>query len=128
MGRKPGSRLAKRKAKREVAKASRDTKYANQKGKGSGGAHAKSQRHRRKRSPVDEPPVPVEHDADDNGELAEQTDDDRALRAFLKKHRQIEALKRRKAQGEVLNKEQLAKINSEVKVLKHIVRLTKPQK
>mmetsp|Transcript_12314 Transcript_12314/g.32219 ORF Transcript_12314/g.32219 Transcript_12314/m.32219 type:complete len:159 (+) Transcript_12314:131-607(+) len=125
MGRKPGSRLAKRKAKRELAKATRTTKYADQKGGGGrpGGGISKSKRTGRRKGdrPLDsvvQPAMPSEEVAGPN------CDDEKALRAFTKKLRMIEELKQRQRKGEELNREQLAKISREEYVLKQIIRLT----
>jgi uncharacterized protein with WD repeat len=127
MARKPGARLTQRKAKREVAKATRDTKYANQKG---GGSNSK-RRIGRKRSDAlldlpDHLKQQEEADEDEGWGEPEQVDDDKAIRAFTKKLRQIEELKLRQKKGDALNEEQLAKIASERAILKKIIELTAP--
>lgn len=126
MGRKPGSRLTQRKAKREIAKATRTTKYANQKGGGSNTKRFKG----RKRSDtiLDQPSyarAPKE-DAEEEPEEPEQIDEDKAIRAFQKKLRQIEELKLRRKRGEELNDDQLDKVGQEAAILKKIIQLTAP--
>lgn len=130
MGRKPGSRLAKRKAKREVAKATRTTKYADQKGGGgSNSAVAKQKRTGRRKGdrPLDSAVAvaAAQQQAEGGGEEGAQgCDDVKALRAFTKKLRMIEALKQRQRSGHTLDSAQLTKVKSEEYVLKQIIRLT----
>jgi uncharacterized protein with WD repeat len=126
MGRKPGSRLTGRKIKRELAKSTRDTKYANQKG---GGSNSKRRIGRKRSDPALDLPdhlrqADEDDDEDANGEEQDVLDDDKAIRAFTKKLRQIEDLKRRKQLGEPLNEDQLAKLSQERAVLKKILDLT----
>ncbi|KAG8464558.1 hypothetical protein KFE25_009926 [Diacronema lutheri] len=130
MGRKPGSRLTQRKAKREVAKATRTTKYANQKGGGSNTPRFKGRR--RSDTILDQPKIrgadagaDEDEDEDEVKEPA-QIDDDKAIRAFQKKLRQIEQLKLRQRKGEDLNDEQLDKIGHEAAILRKIIELTAP--
>ena len=125
MARKPGARLTQRKAKREIAKATRDTKYANQKG---GGSNSKRRIGRKRSDALLDLPEHLkqqEEEEEDDGE-PEQVDEDKAIRAFTKKLRQIEELKARQKKGDALNDEQLAKIASERAILKKIIELTAP--
>jgi len=125
MARKPGARLTQRKAKREVAKATRDTKYANQKG---GGSNSKRRIGRKRSDALLDLPEHLkqqQEEEEDDGE-PEQVDDDKAIRAFTKKLRQIEELKARQKKGDALNDEQLAKIAGERAILKKIIELTAP--
>lgn len=123
MGRKPGSRLTQRKAKREVAKATRTTKYADQKG---GGSNTKRFKGRKRSDVILDQPAYMRDAPDQEEDEPEQTDDDRAIRAFQKKLRQIEELKLRRKRGDELNDDQLDKINQEAAILKKIIELTAP--
>jgi uncharacterized protein with WD repeat len=123
MARKPGARLTQRKAKRDIAKATRETKYANQMG---GGTNSKRRIGRKRSDAVLDLPDHLKQDADEDDGEPEQVDDDKAIRAFTKKLRQIEELKLRQKRGDALNDEQLAKIASERAILKKIIELTAP--
>lgn len=126
MGRKPGSRLTQRKAKREIAKATRTTKYANQKG---GGSNTKRFKGRKRSDAILDQPLHTrkpKEDAEEEAIQPEQIDDDKAIRAFQKKLRQIEELKVRREKGDELNDDQLDKIGQEAAILKKIIQLTAP--
>ncbi|KAJ1632892.1 hypothetical protein T492DRAFT_904741 [Pavlovales sp. CCMP2436] len=127
-GRKPGSRLTKRKEKRNIAKSTRTTKYANQKG---GGSHTKAFKGRKRSDKaLDQPPKRSDDDDDEGGEEGDEAEplieDDKAIRAFQQKLRQIEELKERKKRGDDLNDDQLEKIAMERSFLQKIIELTAP--
>lgn len=128
-GRKPGSRLTKRKVKREIAKSTRTTKYADQKG---GGSKTKSRAARGRSDKILDTPRYLQQEAqqadeEEEDRLPAPLEEDKAIRAFTKKLRQIEDLKQRKQKGETLNDEQLDKIGQEKAVLQKIVLLTAPK-
>lgn len=118
MVRKPGSRRTNRKIKRELAKA-REGQSPRRRRASLGEFPKRRRKHKDNDAQLEE-----RARAGPAGEESEAPPAARALRAQMKKLRQIEELKRRKDAGESLNSEQLAKIGTEMRVLRTVVKLT----